>query len=330
MKVPLLLFSLMQFTIAASAQDSLLKSKPVQESYPVLKLVTIQKEYYGDSDYKILSKGDEHKGEGEFSGERLKISAAFPVYTKNKIVLSAGATYTRTSFSYYSKETPDALYNKGETVKNDFDALFSAGYQSKLFNKPVFYNATVMMGSTNFFNIKKLSGSLSSSLILKQNASTLSVIGLYVNLDRSVILPFFPMYSYWHKFSDSFWEVDLVLPQRLIARRSDVLGGWLSTGVELTNNSFFLKQDADGQNRAGNYEWISNEINSYIGYEHMVGKSFLLGIKGGYRNTLTTRLIKVNDNFDDYKSKTKIGSTFFNMNVSYVIPNSKLAKPKKR
>ena len=66
MKVPLLLVSLVQLTVCASAQDSLLKSKPVQESYPVLKLVTIQKEYYGDSGYKILSKGDDHKGEGSF------------------------------------------------------------------------------------------------------------------------------------------------------------------------------------------------------------------------------------------------------------------------
>ncbi|MGY0038199.1 hypothetical protein [Pedobacter sp. NJ-S-72] len=187
-----------------------------------------------------------------------------------------------------------------------------------------------MLGRSNFFNIKKLSGSLSSSLILKQNASALSIIGLYVNLDRSTILPFFPMYSYWHKFSNSLWEMDLLLPQKLIARRSGVLDGWLSTGVELTNNSFFVKQDEEGKYRSGNYEWISNEINSYVGYEHMLGKSFLFGVKGGYRNTLTTRLIKVNENFNDYKSRTKIGSTFFNMNVSYVIPNSKLRAPKKK
>ncbi|WP_052496403.1 hypothetical protein [Pedobacter lusitanus] len=241
MKVPLLLLSLVQLTISVSAQDSLLNRKPVQESYPILKLVTIQKEYYGDSDYKLLSKGEERKGEGEFSGQRLRIFAAFPVYTKNKLVLSAGGTYTRSSFSYYSKETSDGLYNRGKTAKDDFDAMFSAGYRGVLWNKPVFYNANLVLGSSNFFNIKKLSGSLSSSLILKQNASTLSIIGLYVNLEKSTIVPFFPMYSYWHKFSGSLWEMDMVLPQKLIARRSGVLGGWFSTGVELTGNSFFFK-----------------------------------------------------------------------------------------
>ncbi|QNK62980.1 hypothetical protein H7F33_00185 [Pedobacter sp. PAMC26386] len=326
MKIQLLCVFLVQFAFSATAQDSLLKSKPAQESYPVRKLVTIQKEYYGNSNYKLSSKDDVQKGEGEFSGERLKISALFPVYEKNNFKLSAGANYTRTSFSYYGKEAPDALYNKGKTAKDDFDALFSAGYQNTLWGKPIFYNATVIMGSSNFFNIKKLSGSLSSSLVLKRGAATFSTLGLYVNLDRSTILPFFPVYSYWHKFTNSLWEIDLVLPQRVMARRSGVLGGWLSTGVELTNNSFFLKQDAEGQYRAGNYEWISNEINSYAGYEHLLGKNFLLGIKGGYRNALTTRLIKVNDNFNDYKSRTKIASAFFNMNVSYVIPNSKRKK----
>lgn len=78
--------------------------------------------------------------------------------------------------------------------------------------------------------------------------------------------------------------------------------------------------------RAGNYEWISNEISGYIGYEHMVAKNFLLGLKGGFRNSLSGRLIKVNESFEDYRSRSKPASSFFNMNMSFVIPNAKLRK----
>ncbi|KEQ30476.1 hypothetical protein N180_09245 [Pedobacter antarcticus 4BY] len=321
MKIPLFLL-VAQLSISAKAQDTLKYSTQTTIPYPAFKRLTIQQDYFGNSDYKISNKGGELQEQGEVSGSRFKINGAIPIYKKNRFSLIAGVLYTRQSINHYKKvDDMNNQYQKTETKYSDFDALLSATYIGKLWNKVLITNGTVIIGSTNFFGIKKINGLVTSTLVIKASASTISTLGLSLVLDKSSLVPVIPVYSYWHKFSGSDWEIDAILPQKLIFRRSGVLNGWLSAGAELRNDSFFLKLDGDGVNRSGNYEWISNEIFSNIGYEYLLGKNFLLGIKGGFRNTLTTRLIRVNDKYDDYRAKTKIASTFFNMSLSFVLPS---------
>lgn len=324
MKIPLLL-PMVFAVVIVRAQEPAVQNKPVQESYPVLKFVTIQKDYFGDSDYKLHSKSKENLGEGTFSGARLRISAMIPVYSKGKLSMVAGAIYTRESNSYYQKTNESGdYYHKGELVRTDMDGLFSVIYNSTLFGKPLINRGTVILGSTNFFDVKKLSAMFSSSVMMTANAATVSTLGMMLSLDGSAIFPFIPVFSYWHKFSNSAWEMDAVLPQRVLLRRSGVLNGWLSTGIELNGTSFFVKNDVG--NGRKNYEWLTNELYTNIGYEHLLGKNFLLGIKGGYRSSLSSRLVKVNETFKKYESRTGFGSSFFSMNASFVIPNSKLRK----
>lgn len=320
MKIPLLLL-VVQLSISAKAQDTLKNNNQTSTPYPAFRNLTIQQDYFGKSDYKIYNKRGEMQEQGEVSGSRFKINGAIPIYKKDRLSLTAGVLYTRQSINHYKKvDDINNQYQKNETKYTDFDALLSATYVGKLWNKMLITNGTVIMGSTNFFGIKKINALVTSSLMIKASASTISTLGLSVILDKSSLVPVIPVYTYWHKFSASDWEIDAVLPQRLILRRSGVLNGWLSAGTEIRNDSFFLKLEEDGLNRGGNYEWISNEIFSNIGYEHLLGKNFLLGVKGGFRNTLTTRLIRVNDKYDDYRAKTKIASTFFNMSLSFVLP----------
>jgi len=318
MRILLLSLSLVTGTTSLSAQDTIEKTKPFQKRYPSFKLVTIQKDYFGDSDYKVYSKNGDLEHEGELSSNRFNISAIIPLYSKNKLSMHAGITYTRESTAYFNKTAAD-LYHKSHWNTNDFDAAFSVMYKGKLFNRPIFHRVSVLFGSSNFIGIKKLTGSFSTSMILKASSETLTTLGAFVNLDQSSLVPFFPLFSYWHKFNNSLWELDAVLPQKMIFRRSGVLNGWVSTGVELNGNSFFLKQDARMQFRAGNYEWLSTDIYMHLGYDYLLGKNLLLGLKGGYKNSLSTRLIKVNEKVNDYRSRTKISAPFFNINAAFVI-----------
>jgi hypothetical protein len=305
------LILLITFTTALQAQ---------QNRYPsaTSKLITIQKDFFGDADYKRYSKNGELQQEGELSEQRLKIAAVIPLYSKNQFSITTALSYTRSNLSYYHKET-SGLFNKSTFSTDDFDAALSGMYRATLFNKPMVNTATVVLGSSNFFNPKKMTGLLSSSLVLKATATTLTTIGIAVNLDGSNLVPFFPLFSYWHKLNNSLLELDMVLPQRIMLRRPGIFNGWLSTGVELTNNSFFIKQEAEMQYREGNYEWNSNDINASVAYERFLGKKILVGLKGGYKSSLTTRLLKVNDKIDNYKSRTKIAAPFFNVNMGFVI-----------
>lgn len=291
-----------------------------QNRYPAAtsKLITIQKDFFGDANYKRYNKNGDLQQEGELSEQRLKIAAIIPLYSKNQFSVTTALSYTRSNLSYYHKEQ-SSLYQKSKYNTDDFDAALSGMYRAQLFNKPMINTATVVLGSSNFFNPKKMTGLLSSSLILKANATTLTTIGIAINLDGSNLVPFFPLFSYWHKLSNSAWELDMVLPQKVMLRRPGVFNGWLSTGVELTNNSFFIRQEEELQYRKGNYEWNSNDINATVAYERFLGKKLLIGLKGGYKSSLTTRLLKVNDKIDNYKSRTKISAPFFNVNMGFVI-----------
>lgn len=202
MKVPLL-FLFTQLSFSAYAQDSLRDKNSVPEGYPIVKLLIIQKEYFGNSDFKLFAKDRQEQEKGEFSGARLRIFGMLPAYTKHNFSIIVGGTYTREQLSYYRNTSPASPnYEKGKINKDDFDVVFSLGYNHTLFGKMVISRASVTMGSSNFFNVKKLAGTLSSSLILKRSANTISVLGLMGNLDQSTILPVFPVYSYWHKFDN--------------------------------------------------------------------------------------------------------------------------------
>lgn len=310
MRFPLLI-TLIIFATTLQAQ---------QNRYPAAtsKLITIQKDFFGDANYKRYSKEGDLQQEGELSEQRLKIAAVIPLYTNKQFSVTTALSYTRSNLRYYHKEA-SGLFQKSKFNTDDFDAALSGMYRTTLFNKPMINTATVVLGSSNFFNPKKMTGLLSSSLVLKANATTLTTIGIAINLDGSGLIPFFPLFSYWHKLSNSQWELDMVLPQRVMLKRPGVFNGWLSTGIELTNNSFFIKQEAEMQYRKGNYEWNSNDINASLAYERFLGKKILVGLKGGYKSSLTTRLLKVNDKIDNYKSRTKISAPFFNVNMGFVI-----------
>ncbi|PYF74946.1 hypothetical protein [Pedobacter nutrimenti] len=320
MRSLVLLIPVFGMSIATRAQDSLKKTVP--KIYPLVRNLSIQKDYFGDSDYKLYSKDGDVQGEGRFSEQRLRISAALPVYTKNRWSMTASLNYTRENFRYYTKSGED-LYRKSDFNSNNFDALFSVGYRNFLFKKPVVYTATLIAGSRNFFDVKKLSGMVSASLILKATPVTVSTFGLLVNIDQSSLFPFFPVFSYWHKFSGSAWEINTVVPQKVIFRRPEVLHGWLSGGIELGGNSFFTGSTLSGQQ--GNYQWVANEMYSHVGYEYLFGKSVLLGVKGGFRNTISNRLVKVNERITNYESRTAVSSAFFNLNLGFILPGSKAA-----
>lgn len=327
MRIPLsIVFLSLIIGADVHAQDTLLKSKPNAPVYPVFRNITIQKSYFGDADYKLFSKEGELQREGELSEERVRISAIIPLYSKNQWGMAVGAVYTRENLIYFNKST-DGLYRKEKLNTNDVDATFSVTYTSMLFKKPVVYGATVVLGSTNLFDVKKISGFVSSALVMKATPVTVSTLGLILNVDQSSLFPLFPLFSYWHRFDHSLWELDAVLPQKVMLRRSEVLKGWFSTGIEFNGSSFFTKQDQEMQYRGGNYEWISNELYFNAGYEHMLGKNFVLGVKGGYRTSVTTRLVRVNETINDYKSTTKIGAPFFNVNLSFLLPKG---PPKKK
>lgn len=308
MKFSVLILSL-TFTITLQAQE---------KRYPARKMFSIQKDYFGDSDFKRYSKNSELQDQGELSQERLKINALVPFYTKGQFTATAALSYTRENLSYYRKEG-SGLFQKNEVKTNDFDAALSGMYTTTLFHKPMINTATVVLGSSNFFNPKKMTGLLSTAIILKASAVTVSSFGIVVNIDKASLVPFFPVFSYWHKLENSLWEFDLVLPQKVMFRRSGVWNGWLSAGVELTSNSFFVKQAAEGSYPAGNYEWVANDILTNVNYEKFIGKKLILGLKGGYRNTLTNRLIKVNESSNKYRSRTNLAAPFLSLNAGFAI-----------
>lgn len=324
----LLLSTLSLVTLNAFGQLSMKRLRPEDEGYPMLKKVFIQQDFFSNADYTLKTKTGERQ-DGELGQNRFRLFANENLYSKGKFNVAATMVYTYESFRYYRNvDAPGDVYQKHQFSTNDFDLMASLSYRDSLFNRPVVYNGTLVLGSRNLFNIKKFSGFVSSALVFRKGLRTVYTLGLLVNVDPTNIVPVFPIVTYWHRFEHSPWEVDVVLPQKFILRRSNVLRGWFSAGAELTSASFFNKSGQFDVSTNGNYEWTSNEIQAGIGYEHLLGKSLLFGVKTGYRGRISNRLNKVYQPFDQYVAKIKNNSGYLSLNAAFIIPNSRLMRPK--
>ena len=89
-------------------------------------------------------------------------------------------------------------------------------------------------------------------MVLKRNAGTTMTTmitmtamtgGVLVLLDPSSIIPMTPTFSYNHKFENSKWDFDFILPQRILFRRQLSENGRLGMGTELNSENFYINLD---------------------------------------------------------------------------------------
>jgi hypothetical protein len=308
-------------SIAASSQETQFKKQTdsiIRSEFPITRVLNVA---YGQSfarnfDSKLY---DEDFQTGKINNQKtLKINANIPLIKTRKWTLTASGEYSFNEFEFKDLEniSNTTIFEQNGIVDfHNFSTALSSTYFSMLFKKPAIYNASFIVDG-NDQGFERIKGFIGASLILKRNANTTITAGVIAFIDPTSQIPFFPTFTYNHKFENSIWEFDFIMPQRIIFRRPVHTNGRFSIGTEFGGNGFYVNVDAPNFPKV--FEYSQLELNSGITYEHKLAFNTFLTLKGGVTNYISNRLTEKGKDTKDYIYKNTQDMTgYFNVGVSY-------------
>ena len=242
--------------------------------------------------------------------ETFRASINMPLYKSNdrrlNITGSLNYRFNKFEFENIDDAKPVIFEENGFVSFHNFSTAISTTYFSKLFNLPIIYNASLIFdGSDN--GIERIKGLLGFSFIMKRTQRTTMTLGAIVFIDPTSQIPFAPTFSFNHKFKNSKWELDFIMPQRLLFRRFIGKNGRFSVGSNFGTSGFYV--NIDNKPYTNTYEYSQLELKSGVIYEHRFN-DFLIGtFQGGLQNFISNRLIKKGEPSKDYIYKNKQDAT---------------------
>jgi hypothetical protein len=253
------------------------------------------------------------------SHNRLKVAFNMPFYVSEskRLILTGSLRYKYETYGF------GTIYNYNSNTnytreKEDFHfmaAAMSATYMSTLFKKPIIYNATATVDGSDD-GVQRVKGFVTANLVLKRTENTTITAGVLAMIDPSSIIPFTPLFTYNHKFKDSKWDIDFILPQRLLFRRELLENGRISLGTELNSESFYLNLNTS--NLKGIYELNQLELKSGITYEYCITPKVISFVKAGVNNVLSTRITEKGERTSKYVyDHSEDTQGYFRVGISY-------------
>lgn len=303
LKIISLLFIFISLQLFSQEKESNIKTfgKSITDKFPSTRIFDLQYEQLGATnfEYKFF---DENLYEGRIKEHsRLKLAMNLPFYRSNskRFILTSSFRYKYESYDFGQSfsTNPNVPFTYGKQNFHYLAGALSATYMSTLFKKPVIYNATVSVDA-NHENFQRVKGLVSANIVLKKNMNTTITIGALAVLDPSSIIPVTPLFSYNHKFKNSKWDIDFILPQRLLFRRELLQNGRISLGAELNSESFYLNLNTTKLN--GIYELNQIELKSGITYEYHFSPKLIGMLKAGANNVLSTRVTERGERTSNY------------------------------
>lgn len=294
-------------------------AKVVTDKFPTTRTFDIQYEQLGPSNFDSKLLGNEYESGRLESHNRLKVAFNMPFYVSDskRFVLTSSLRYKYETYNFgeiYNKPS-DILYTRNQQDFHYLAAAVSATYMSTLFKKPIIYIATATVDG-NQKSVQRLKGFVTANMVLKRTENTTITIGALVMLDPSSIIPMTPLFSYNHKFENSKWDIDFILPQRLLLRRQLLENGRISFGTELNAENFYL--DLNTADLKGTYELNQLELKSGITYEYRITPKVNSFLKCGINNVLSSRITERGEKTNNYVYDQKEDpQAYFRFGISF-------------
>lgn len=298
----------------------------VTERFPSTRFLDIQYQQYlpTDFDSELFDQAFE---KGEIKNHyRLNANSNFTVFSKPRWNITTSLSYKYEAFELNDVERVNdaaiAPYNQNLDF-HYLSATVSFTYFSSLFNKPFIYNASFTADGTEK-DVERLKGVVGASIILKKTERTMIGVGAIIFIDPASPVPAAPTFIMEHKFKNSPWIMDLILPQRLLFHRPISQNGKLSLGTEMSGDGFYVYNKTPGF--ADVYDYRVLELRSGVTYEHHINNTIIATFKTGLSNVFNSRLSERGENTNDYIFSTKQdGTGYFSLGISFM-PNFKKKK----
>lgn len=318
-KIPFFVILLIATLAQAQTPTDSLQQKATQgikEKFPRARVLNFE---YGQSLSRDFNSElfDQEFQEGEIKTQRtFTASANIPIYKTRKWGLTGSLNYQFNELEFDNIETTDitVFEQNGIVDFHNFSAAISSTYFSSLFKKPVIYNASVIVDG-NDKGIERVKGLVGLSFILKRTERTTMTLGAIVFIDPTSQIPFFPTFSYNHRFKNSKWELDFILPQRLLFRRPVGENGRFSIGSSFGSTGFYV--NVDNPNFAETFEYSQLEVKSGVIYEHRFSNYLVGTFQGGLQNFISNRLTEKGEPSSDFIYKNEQDATgYFQVGIS--------------
>jgi len=322
MKKTIFLFLVLFLYLQMNAQENNDEKQKIQaaiaDKFPSTRVLDFQYLQYLPADYDSKLLGQDFQSGQIKAHSKFKVAANIPVYSKSKWNITSSFNY-----KYEGIETRDVKDNTGIDAlsydrKYDFHYLSAAvsfTYFSILFKKPFIYNISIFADGTEK-DVERIKGFVGGSLVLKATANTKMTVGLLVFIDPASPLPLTPTFTYEHKFQNSPWTLDFILPQRLLFKRDVFKNGRLSIGSELTSDGFYIYNTNPGYPSV--YDYRQLEVRSGITYEHRISNAIIATFKTGMANVFNSRITERGESTTDYIFSSKQDATgYFNLGISF-------------
>lgn len=320
-KIICVLFVCVSLSAVAQEKDTPAKTvvKVITDKFPTTRILDVQYEQLGPTNFDSKLFGDRFEKGRIDSHDRLKVAINVPFFTSHskRFVLTSSLRYKYETYDFgdiYKVNSTIPFTREKEEI-HFFAAALSGTYISTLFHKPIIYNATATVDG-NQENVQRVKGFVTANVVLKRTANTTITVGALVMLDPSSIIPLTPLFTYNHKFENSKWDVDFILPQRILFRRGLLENGRISLGTELNSESFYLNLDT--QSLKGVYELNQLELKSGITYEYRFSSKIIGTVKAGVNNVLSTRITEKGERTNRYVYDQKEDPQgYFRFGISY-------------
>lgn len=283
---------------------------------PALRRATMSTDVISRSNIRSYIYGDK-AFEGKISQVRTVANLNVPVKSWGKNHVSASFTFVRQHFQLEQVTTYRAGLEHLEGVKeNKLTVGFTASFAraDSLFGKGVVYTGLISGLTNNASTIQKINYLAGVIFMLKRTAETNYNVGLMLNIDPSINVPVFPVFSYWHKYKNDL-ELNLNFPQQLALRKPVTTRLWTTFGTSLSGAVSFFKFSQPGIPQDVNY--TSAELKTGPGIEYRIAKKWLFGLSGGILTPIQVRAFERTGRSDDYFLNNKINTTpFINFSIS--------------
>lgn len=296
-------------------QDSV--RKVIADKFPRTRMIDLQYRQYLPADFDAeLDKSDYVKGRIT-NHYQWRAAVNLKLVERPRWNLSGNIDYR---YERFDLERVVLLSDaQGPFAKNNgyhyLGATLNAMYYGSLFKKPLIYAASFTADGSQK-DLERIKGMVGATLLLKRTERTAIGLGVVVFIDPTSPVPVAPVFTIDHKFLNSQWALDFILPQRLLLKRPVFENGRVSIGTELSGDGFYMYSDVPGY--ANVYDFRMLELRSGLTYEHCFGHGVIGYAKAGLSNIFNMRVSERGESTSDYLiSANRDATGYFSAGISF-------------
>lgn len=294
--------------------DSLVSdfNSAVAKNFSRYRTVNLYWEMNGNHNYTFAKGGKEMEKSRKENLHTIRFSTMIPVVKINYLSLYANLQYSNYNFRLSENDLSNVfLVNDHSYYKGGV----SASYFVNLFNIPLLLSADVLVDGWNK-GWGKVRGRFVAALIIKKGHNTGFSAGLMgMTLGE---IPVMPVLSYWHRFSNPDWSIDISVPSQLYLRYQ-MKRQRFSIGGSMVSDNFYLRTNMKELPSVCYYSEVA--MRPELMYEYIINKDFFLTAKAGFsiplKSGLYTKSRKEIELSGETFEQERSLIPFFNVGISY-------------